>query len=803
MRGFLTDLRLAARSLASTPWTTAAAVLVLALGTGVNTAVFAVTYGILLRPLPYADAARLVVLGPVGRDGRPGDVPASEFEEWLARLRTVRDVAGYSTGEFTLRGSAEPRVVRVGLVKGDFFRLMGVPAAAGRLPAATDTDWVVLASRFARQASGGRTPLGSSVKVGDSAYVAWALAPDSLRFPADDVLAWLPSSSRTAIGFAGREDVRSLQLVARLAPGVTPRQAAEDATRVLHELRPGRSPGGGRTPGEPDHAIAVPIDEVLTGRVRPVLGALAAAAALVLLVACGNVASLFIGRAARAHQDIAVRVALGATRWRIIRGVLAESVVVALSASAAGAWIGLALKKIFVSVAEGILPRLGAVAIDAPVILAVTATAFLVAMLCGIVPALHAVRGDLAPAFRTVASSSSKSARRLRAGLVAAQIALSVVLIAGAGLVVRTVAALLDQATGYVPKHVVSLRLVMTDRTTFSAADRVPFVREVVERAVRVPGVTNAGVGSALPPRVSPLTMGLVVERNGRTDFQAYSLVAVTPGYLATLHARLVRGRMFDESDYERETPTVLLSESAARHLSPDKDLLGHPLPFAPPSPTGRKGPKPEVVGIIGDIKYNGLDSTSAGSIYALWPNLPAGLGYLVVRGAGDPKALAASLARLVREVDPALPVPDVRWLEDEVLSSIADRRLRLVPAVSFGVLALLVALIGLSAAMTRGVNERLRELAIRSALGASPAVTLRMVLAEGAVVVGAGLILGLAAASAAARALASLLFGVSPHDVLTYSLSAVLVAAGAFAVCWAVGRRAAERDVMILLRAE
>jgi putative ABC transport system permease protein len=803
MRGFLTDLTLAVRSLASTRWTTAAAILVLALGTGVNTAVLAVTYGILLRPLPYADAGRLVVLGPLGRDGRPSDVPASEFEEWTTRLRTVRDVSGYSEGEFTLRGPAEPRVVHVALVKGEFFRLMGVPADGGRLPAATDTDWVVLASRFARQMSNGRALLGSSVTVGNSAYVVPALVPDSFTFPSDDVLAWLPSSSRTAIGFGGRQDARSFQLIARLRPGVTLRQAAEDATRVLRELRPEHADGGRGGRDAQDRAVAVSLDEVLTGHVRPVLGALAAAAVLVLLVACGNVASLFIGRAARAQQDLAVRVALGATRWRIVRGVLAESLVVATAATAAGAWIGLALMKLFVSVAEGIFPRLGDVAIDAPVILAIAVTAFLVAVLCGVVPALQAVRGDLAPAFRTVVSSSSKPARRLRAGLVAVQIALSVVLIAGAGLVVRTVAALLDQATGFVPKHVVSLRLVMSDRTTFTATEREPFVRQVVERALRVAGVTNAGVGSALPPRVSPLTMGITVNRDGRSDFQAYSLVAVTPGYLATLGARLVRGRMFDESDYDRATPTVLLSESAARHLSPTKDLVGNPMPFALPSPTGRKGPKPEVVGIVGDIKYNGLDSTSAGSIYALWPNLPAGLGYLVVRGTGDLETLAVSLHRLVREVDPTLPVPDVRSLEDEVLASIADRRLRLVPAISFGVLALLVALVGLSAAMTRAVNERQRELAIRSALGASPARTLRMILGEGAVVTGAGLVLGLGAASAAARALASLLFGVSPHDGLTYSLSATLVTAGALAVCWAVGRRAAERDVVALLRSE
>jgi putative ABC transport system permease protein len=801
MRGFLTDLKLAVRSLGATRWTSAAAVLILALGTGVNSAVLAVAYGILLRPLPYADPGRLVVIGPVGQDGRPNGVPAAEFEEWRNRLRTVGALAAYTASEFTIRGTTEPRVVRTALVKGDFFRLMGVPSDQGRLPGDRDTDWVVFSSRFARQLVNGGRLVGSSVTVGQSAYVVSSILPDRFTFPADDVLAWLPSSSRTAIGFGTMQDARSFQLVGRLRPGVTPQQASEDGTRVLRELRPA-SAGEGRRTAE-GRVVALPLADVLTGRVRPVLGALTAAALLVLLVACGNVASLFIGRAARAQQDLAVRIALGATRWRIVRGVLAESLVVALAASAAGAWIGLALMKSFVGVAQGILPRLDAVAIDAPVLAAMAGVGFVVTMLCGALPALHAVRGDLAPAFRTIVSSSSKPARRLRAGLVALQIGLSVVLLAGAGLVVRTVGHLLDQATGFQPAGVVSLRLVMSDRTTFAATERTPFVRQIVERASRLPGVRAAGIGSALPPRVSPLTMGVTVNRNGKSEYQAYSLVAVTPGYLATLGARLVRGRTFSDADFDRASPVAVLSEAAAKHLSPTKDLVGSPLPFAPPSPTGRKAPKPEVVGIVGDIKYNGLDSTSAGSIYVLWPELPAGVGYLVVRANGDSKSLAGAVRNLVRDADPQLPIPDFKSLDDEVLASIADRRLRLVPAISFGVLALLVALVGLSAAMTRAVNERQRELAIRSALGASPGRTLRMVVGEGALVTAVGLALGLGAALAAARTLESLLFGVSPRDALTYSLSAALVAAGALAVSWAAGRRAARRDVMALLHTE
>ena len=639
--------------------------------------------------------------------------------------------------------------------------------------------------------------------VGQAGYTVAAIVPDRFTFPADDVALWLPSSSRTALGFAARPDARTYRLIARLRPGVTLAQARDDAARVLRELRPAGSPGDWRPRAEDERAAVTTLDEAVTGRVKPILGALLAAAFLVLLVACGNVASLFIGRAAGAQQDLAVRVALGATRWRIVRGVLAESLVVAAVAATAGAGIGIGLVRLFVGVAAGILPRLDAVAVDAPVIAAAGLVAFLVALLCGALPALHAVRGDLAPAFRSVSASSSRPARRLRAVLVAGQIALSVVLIAGAGLVVRTVAALLDQATGIEPRQAVSLRLVMSDRTSFSASERTAFIRQAVERTLALPGVRAAGVGSALPPRRSSLALGVTIDSKGRSEMQVVSLVSVTPGYLSALGAQLVRGRMLDESDFGRAEPVALMSESAARHLSPAGDPLGRPLLFALPAANGAKGRKPEIVGIVRDIKFSGLDSTATGAVYVMWPDLPAGVGYLVVRADGEPGALIASLRRLVRDIDPNLPIPDVRSLDDEILASIADRRLRLVPAISFGALALVVALVGLSAAMTRAVSERRRELAIRSALGASPGRTLQMIVREGAIVTGAGIAAGLAVAAAASRALTSLLFGVSPQDALTFAAAAGLVAAGALAVCWAAGRRAARGDVLDLLRAE
>jgi putative ABC transport system permease protein len=801
MRDLWFDLRIAIRSLSASRMTTIAAVVVLALGTGINTAVLAVAYGILLRPLPYPDSSRVVVIALRDPDGMEFGMPGTQFDEWQRRLRTVRHLGAFSVGEFTVRGLGEPRVVRAALLKGDFFGALGTPPASGRFSEPNAEGWVAISARLGRQLAGDRSPLGRALTVGQAGYVVSAVMPDAFGFPIEEVTAWLPSSTRTAIGVADRSDVRSFRLVARLGPGVSVEQATEDANRVLDEIQP-VNPADRNAKRYRARAAVTPLDEALTGQVRPVLGALTGAALLVLLVACGNVASLFVSRAFGRSHDASVRLALGARPWDLVRGVLAESLVVAVAAAAIGGWIGYALVRVFVGVAAGVFPRLDAVSIDAPVLAASAVVALLVALVCGAAPALQAARSRFAPGLRT-AGSSSRPARRLRAVFAAGQIALSIVLLTGAGLVGRTVTRLLDQAGGINPANTVSLRLVMTDTTTFTATSRVQFVREVADRVRALPGVRAAGFGSGLPPRVAPLALSIRVVMDSRDSSQLITLMSVTPGYLPALGARLVRGRLFTEADMDASEPVALLSESAVRHLSPKQDALGRPLIFPLPAVAGGRGRRPQVVGVVGDVKYAGLDAKSAAAVYLLWPDLPSGVGYLVVRSERDAAGLANAVRRLVRDLDPSVPVPEVRTLDEEILASIADRRLRLVPATSFGVLALLVALVGLSASMTRAVAERRRELAIRGALGSSPARTLRAILIEGVIVTAAGVVGGLALAAAAARTLEKLLYGVSPLDPETFVAVGVLATVCALAVSYLAARRVLRIDPIALLRAE
>jgi predicted permease len=792
MSGFLHDLKIAFRALVATPWTTGAAVLILALGTGVNTSVLAVAYGILLRPLPYADASRIVVFGLHSEQVREYGMPIAAFDEWQRRQRTVEHLAAYSEGEFTLRGLGDPRVVPAAIVKGEFFEVFGVPPARGQTSVASESDrWIAVRSGLAKQLGNedlGST-LGRGVTVGQGTYVVSAVMPLAFAVPSERVVAWFPASSLTAIGF-GERDARSYRLIGRLKPGVTLEQARQDATRVLREIDVVKGGGG--------QATVTPLPDVLTGSVRPVLAVLVGAAILVLLVACGNVASLLVGRAIARSHDLAVRLALGASRWQLIRAVLAESLLIAAAASLAGVWVGFVLVRLFVGVAADVMPRLDSVAIDLPVLTASAIVSVAIALLCGAAPALNVARHDFAHTFRGTAATASRRVRRLRAAIVAGQIALSIVLLTGAGLVTRTVLRLLDQATGIQPKNVVTLRLVMSDTTSFNATSRIPLVRQLLEGARRLPGVSAAAIGSALPPRHAPLAMTIRVRSEGRDETQTLTFASVTPGYFAALGGRLVRGRVFEDADLDRGEPVAVLSQSAARHLSPQRDPIDRPLVFALP-PDRKK--RPRVIGIVRDIKFMGLDSQSSAAIYVLWTDLPASTSYLVVRANQDPASLANPLRRLIRDADPSLPVPEVRSLDGDIVDSIADRRLRVLPAVSFACLAFAVALVGLSAIVGRAVAERGREFAIRGAVGATPSGNVRMIVGEGVRWAAAGVVLGLAAAVAAGRTLATLLYGVTPYDPLTFAGVAVLVALAALGTCYLAARRVLRLDLLQLLR--
>lgn len=796
----LRDLRSALRALLSTPWSTAAAVVTIALGAGANTAMLAVGYGILVRPLPYPEPERLVVLSmkDLARGNEFSVAAADEIPEWQRRLRTVSAVAGYSGGEFTLRGLGRPRLVRAALVTPNFYEVLGLVPVAGRPPARGQEGWAVVGQELADEAAPGDTPRlpGRSITAGDIGYEVVAVAPPGFGFPADDVRLWIPTSATAAsVPLGGqRTTTRSFRLVARLAPGVTLDQVRDDVMRVFREVKATRAEGAA--------AVVTPIGEVLVGRARPVLNTLMAGAILVLLVACGNVATLLVGRSVARGRDIAVRLALGAGPAALIRGALAESLLLAFAGSIAGIGVAAACLRVFTRVAADVMPRLTAVRLDAPVLAGSLLAALIVTVACGVAPAWHAVRTGFAPAFRTGTASASRSARRLRGALVAAQIALSIVLLVGAALVAKTVLNLLGDAGGVRADHAVAVRLMLDDRPRFNAVEKVPVVRELLRRVRALPGVTGAGVSSNLPPRNSQILFTMRVVADGSDKTYSVYMVSATPGFFEAMGTTVVRGRLFDESDDLAPGPVAVLSESAVKAISPSKDLLGRELPFRPPAVGADKG-KPRVVGVVKDVKYGGLDAPAFGAIYVRWADLPATVSYLVVRTASDPGSMITPLRRVLADLDPNLPVTTIRTLEDEFATSIADRRIRVVPAVGFAALALLVSLVGLGGVLVRGVVERRRELAIRAVLGQSPASAVRSVVLQGMLLAAAGLAIGLGLAAGASRWVRSLLFGISPFDPVTFAGVAFFVAAAAAFTAFVAARRALAVQPLELLRTE
>ncbi len=808
LESILHDVRYAARSLVRQPGVTVLTVGMLALGLGLNAAVLAVAYGVLWRPLPYPAADRLVTVAQVNPTwGGESGVALDRIDEWNRRLRTVR-VAGHNARERVVRGAGPTRVREVATVSGDFFEVIGVPAVEGAVPRLADGDGrAVVSAALARgvEDETGRPAVGQTVTIGDGRYDVAAVMPAGFAFPSPEVDAWV----------ADRPDFRGeLGTVGRMRDGVSLAQVRDDAARIVREDLAARG-----VPGVDRWGAAVtPVEERLLGDVRPVLRVSVAAALLVLVVACANAATLLVGRSAARRREFAVRIALGSGLARLVRAALVEGLAMAaggLVLGLAAAWAGL---RLFAAAAAGVMPGVGALALDPPVVLAGLVLTLLVGVACGGASVAGAVtprragaaRGDAAALRGGPSATGSRAAGRLRAGLVAGQIALSIVLLSGAGLLVRTVERLLDEEAGFDPRQALTARLLLAD-TSFiedGAQSQTAFVDALLERVRGLPGVQAAGVGSVLPPDDDPVSVEFVYEDNrgavSRREI-VLSFGAVTRGYFAALGTRLREGRRFDVADNLAETSPVMLSETAARFVYPSEAPeapLPRPLPYGamPALGIARRAP---VIAVVDDMKYAGLAAPRAGSFYVPWPRVPTGVSHLVVRTTGDPMALAPAVRDLIRTLDPSLPVPNVLSLEDHVASSIAGRRLRALPAAGFAALALAVAMVGLFGALARAVVERRQELAIRAAVGASPGRLVRLVLRSAVAVTGAGLAAGLPAAAATGRGLASLLYGVGPYDAVTFTSVAAAVVVTALAASAIPARRAARLDPMIALRAE
>ncbi|MDE3153878.1 MAG: ABC transporter permease [Acidobacteriota bacterium] len=799
----MSDLRHALRVLLKNPGFATVAILTLALGIGANTALFSIVDAVLLRPLPYRDPGQLTMIWETRP--RPGwdhtSASAGEFRAWEQRNHSFSGMALLDWEVANLTGGREPEVVPAGFVSTDFFSLLGVHPALGRLLQPSDAepghDRVAVISHDLWQQQFGSDPaiVGQTLRLDDGPRTVVGVLPAGFTFwNFGDVQVWGPYVYPKTIDELNGH--HHFNVVGRLKPGVTPAMAQADLTGVMQQLSkelPTYYNGYG--------VNLVSLRTQYVGDVRTALLVLMAAVAFVLLIGCANVANLLLARAAARRREVAVRAALGATRGRLIRQFLAESLAVALAGGVGGVLLALWGRDLLVRLAHGVLPSVAVVRLDAGVFAFTLGLSVLTGLVFGIGPALQASRADLHGALKDGGRGSAAVVhRRFRSTLVAVEIALAVVLLIGASLLLRSFARLLDVNPGFNASHVLAAEVPLPATRYGTATRQQAFIDALVQRTAALPGVLRAGATSVLPMSGSNYSRGFEIEGRPRALPDEESSVAwrtVTPGYFATMGIPLVKGRAFEAQDGPDTLKVAIINTAMARRYWPNADPLGQHIRF------GSDGPWLTIVGIVGSVRFGGLDADEKIELYQPFQQAPLPDMTLVARTAGDPLAISAALRAQVSSLDGNQPLGTVTTMEHLVGESAAPQRLNATLLAGFAGLALLLAAVGVYGVMAYLVAQRAHEIGVRIALGAAPADIVREVLGDGARLVGAGLLAGLVSAAFLSRLLSSLLFGVSPFDPATFALVPLVLALAALLACWFPTRRAVRVDPVVALRNE
>jgi putative ABC transport system permease protein len=788
------DLRYAARSLSRSPGFTLVAVSTLALGIGANSAVFSIVRGVLLAPLPYADAPRVVVSG----------TSLPDYEDLRRQTTSFESSAVYASNLYNVGIGDDVRQLRGAVVTGDFFRVLGgMGPVAGRTLGPEDATAPVavlsetLARRLFPSGAAGIEAVGETLRLGGRPFTIVGVMPAEFEFPRRQFDFWVPLEHELARtpGQMQNRSLRIFRLVARLKPGTAlaaARAEVEALSKRLEKEYPDSNTGFGFE--------LVPLPERLLGGIRPALWTLLAAVGLVLLIATANVANLLLARGAARSRELAIRSALGAGRGRLMRQLLTESLALSLAGAALGALVGAWAVSALPLVAPDDLPRLSEIRLD-PLVLGFTLAAGLATgLVFGIAPALQATRRGIAGAASDASRGSSTRQGRLRGGLVVAEVAFAVVVLVGAGLLGRSLHHRLSVEKGFRPEGVTSFNLNLFELEGAEARARA--AAEAVKSLKAIPGVSTAAAGTALPPQTAQRATQFEID--GRPfaeseDRSAY-FVGATPGLFLTLGTKVVEGREFADTDRADAPPVAIVSRSLAKRLFPDGPALGRRLRILNPdaAPVWR-----EIVGVVEDVRYSGLEDPGENAIYSPFDQTPFLWAYVFVRSAAPAATLAPSIAEAVRRVHPALLAADIRPMEGLVSVSVAGSRFQAALLSSFAALALLLSALGLYGVVSYGAALRRREIGIRIALGARGRQIVRLVAGGGLRLVAWGLLLGTAAALAASRLLESLLFGVHATDPPTYAaIAAVMLGVGLLAGALPA-RRASKIDPIEALRSE
>lgn len=815
MGTLLQDIRFALRQLRKNPGFSAVALVTLALGIGANTAIFSVVNGVLLRTLPFHDPAKLVRVWHVPpAKSFPGmttfTVSPANYLDWQKQNHVFEQMAIYSYRGFTLTGSAKPEQIDACAVSPEFFQTLSVQPTLGRvlLPAENQlgrSNVVVLSYRLWQERFGSNRELvGHDITMDGQNFLVAGVMPPNFRFP-DYAQMWTPMAWTDAERAVRGE--HHYIVIARLKPGVDVTQAQAEMNTIssrLEQLYPADDKGWG--------ALVVPLHDDMVSDMRPAMLVLLGAVACVLLIACVNVANLILAKGFSRQKEIAIRSALGASSSRLLRQVLTESMLLSLAGGALGltyAPFGVRLIKAFLA---DKLPQSVEIGLDLKVLLFTAAVSLLTGVLAGILPALRLARKNVSQTLKQGLgrTDTDSTGHRTRTALVVSEVALSLVLLVGAGLLIRSFQRLQGVNPGFDSHGVLTAGVEVAQKKFPGPADQVRFFDQVLQRVRSLPSVVSTGVIDDIPLNGDGSHQPIAIDGRpvvAMSEQPEVDVRLISPGYMSAMRIPVLRGRDLNDSDTAGRPGAVLISESMARQFWPGEDAIGKHLTLTFFPDISR-----EVVGIVGDVKLDGLDQTRpAVALYVSLDQVSAptrgGWGSfpmtLVVRTATSPAGIASAVANAVHQVDPEIPLRDILTMDDVVASSLSQQRFDTLLLGAFAALALTLAAIGIYSVLSYSVKRRVNEIGIRMALGARFGDVLRMVIVEGMKPTLLGLAIGIIAALAFGRVMSSLIYQIAPSDPLTFAAVAALLTMVGFLATVIPAYRASRVDPMVALRDE